>query len=215
MKLESLSCNGCGAPLDNTLVCKYCQGNHRLTGVEKHSNQSIGSYDDPIIIKIENKGNQKKIAKIYISSNASDNFSNDSDIIIKFYLFHLGELSTHAGLLNKTAKEPLKIGKIRFESNTPAQLQQMLYINQNSRPIDFINVPRHKDPYSYCNNIIEVRNAFTMNIINDYLSMTILPQSSITITMYPQVSTYINSTTNRTQEIFRYRGPKPLPLHFL
>jgi hypothetical protein len=95
---------------------------------------------------------------------------------------------TYSRLLAQSNNKMFKIGKWRFQSSTPAQLQITVNINhvdangkQYSQPM---NLSILKDANQFQSDILDVSKVVTVDG-NTYLSFTILPSATVTISMFP------------------------------
>lgn len=95
---------------------------------------------------------------------------------------------TYARLFNQSQNKQFKIGKWRFQSSTPSQLQQTLtltHVDGNGKQYTTpLNLSIMKDAYQQQADVLDVTKTLTIDG-NSYISFTLIASATLVISMFP------------------------------
>jgi len=118
---------------------------------------------------------------------------------------------TYARLISQSNNKPFKLGKLRFQSTTPAQLQQTLQINhvdangnQYSTPL---NLAIERDAYQQQPDIIDVNRAVTVDG-NTFMTFTLIASATLVISLFPVEVLSSKAKLNGGASLNRARAPR-------
>jgi hypothetical protein len=140
---------------------------------------------DPYVIQYANPtaGNLDLVLFGYNDNFGAANFGNPAGIVITNL-----QGGTYGRLLAQSNNKFFKIGKWRFQSTTPAQLQQTMQLNhvdangkQYSTPL---NLSIMRDAYQQQPDIIDVTKLVTVDG-NTFATLTLIAGATLVISMFP------------------------------
>jgi hypothetical protein len=146
--------------------------------------QNVG-ISDPYVISYYNSSSANVTAILFGYNDyfGSSNYGNSAAVIITNL-----QGGTYGRLIAQSNNKFFKIGKFRFQSTSPSQLQQTLTINhvdangkQYSTPL---NLSIMRDAYQQQSDILDVTKPVTVDG-NTYITFTLIAGITLTISMFP------------------------------
>jgi hypothetical protein len=212
----------------------YINGTERMSGFDSYDSEGDMSYfddddmsyfdgddmsyadgpgasaavSDPYVIQYENTGAADETAIIFGYNDyfGAANFGNPAAIVITNL-----QGGTYGRLISQSNNKFFKIGKWRFQSSTPAQLQQTLQINhvdangkQYSTPL---NLSIMRDAYQQQDDIIDVVKPVTIDG-NSFVTFTLVASATIVISMFPTSVISGKAELNGGSLMNRARAPR-------
>lgn len=212
----------------------YINGTERMSGFDSYDNEGDMSYfddddmsyfdgddmsyadgpgassavSDPYVIQYENTtaGDLTAVIFGYNDYFGVVNYGNPVGITITNL-----QGGTYGRLIAQSNNKFFKIGKWRFQSTTPAQLQQTLQINhvdangkQYSTPL---NLSIMRDAYQQQDDIIDVVKPVTIDG-NSYITFTLVASATIVISMFPTSVISGKAELNGGSLMNRARAPR-------
>ena len=147
--------------------------------------QARSGVSDPYVIQYENPtaGDLTLVLFGYNDNFGAANFGNPAGIVITNL-----QGGTYGRLLAQSNNKFFKIGKWRFQSTTPAQLQQTMQLNhvdangkQYSTPV---NLSIMRDAYQQQPDIIDVTKLVTVDG-NTFATLNLIAGATLVISMFP------------------------------
>lgn len=146
--------------------------------------QNVG-ISDPYVISYQNTTSSNVTAILFGYNDyfGSTNYGNPTAVVITNL-----QGGTYGRLIAQSNNKFFKIGKWRFQSTVPSQLQQTLTINhvdangkQYSTPL---NLSIMRDAYQQQSDILDVTKPVTVDG-NTYVTFTLIASTTLTISMFP------------------------------
>jgi len=146
--------------------------------------QNVG-ISDPYVISYQNTTSSNVTAILFGYNDyfGSTNYGNPTAVVITNL-----QGGTYGRLIAQSNNKFFKIGKWRFQSTVPSQLQQTLTINhvdangkQYSTPL---NLSIMRDAYQQQSDILDVTKPVTVDG-NTYVTFTLIGSTTLTISMFP------------------------------
>ena len=146
--------------------------------------QNVG-ISDPYVISYQNTTTTNAAAILFGYNDyfGSSNYGNPVAIVITNL-----QGGTYGRLIAQSNNKFFKIGKFRFQSTSPSQLQQTLTIyhvdangKQYSTPL---NLSIMRDAYQQQSDILDVTKPVTVDG-NTYITFTLIASTTLTISMFP------------------------------
>lgn len=146
--------------------------------------QNVG-ISDPYVISYQNTTTTNVTAILFGYNDyfGSTNYGNPAAVVITNL-----QGGTYGRLIAQSNNKFFKIGKWRFQSTVPSQLQQTLTINhvdangkQYSTPL---NLSIMRDAYQQQSDILDVTKPVTVDG-NTYVTFTLIASTTLTISMFP------------------------------
>lgn len=146
--------------------------------------QNVG-ISDPYVISYQNTTTTNVTAILFGYNDyfGSTNYGNPTAVVITNL-----QGGTYGRLIAQSNNKFFKIGKWRFQSTVPSQLQQTLTINhvdangkQYSTPL---NLSIMRDAYQQQSDILDVTKPVTVDG-NTYVTFTLIASTTLTISMFP------------------------------
>jgi len=168
---------------DNDEMSSYAGGDEMSYADGSPNGASIIS--DPYVIQYVNSNTTDVTAIIFGYNDyfGATNYGNTTGVTITNL-----QGGTYGRLIAQSNNKFFKIGKWRFQSSTPAQLQQTLTIyhvdangKQYSTPL---NLSIMRDAYQQQSDILDVTKTVTVDG-NTYITYTLKSQATLVISMFP------------------------------
>ncbi len=192
----------------------YIQGTERMSGFDSENEGFMsyfddGDYDDfdgeqmayaagapsqtlvsdPYVIQYYNSAASTATAILFGYNDnfgaSSTNFGNPNILITNL---QTGTTAGYGRLLAQSNNKNFKIGKWRFQSTNPAQLQTTLSVNHvdaNGKTMSTpLNLSIMRDAYQQQSDIIDVTKVVTVDA-NTFISFPLLTVTTFTISMFP------------------------------
>lgn len=146
--------------------------------------QNVG-ISDPYVISYQNTTTTNVTAILFGYNDyfGSTNYGNPTAVVITNL-----QGGTYGRLIAQSNNKFFKIGKFRFQSTVPSQLQQTLTIyhvdangKQYSTPL---NLSIMRDAYQQQSDILDVTKPVTVDG-NTYIQFTLIASTTLTISMFP------------------------------
>jgi hypothetical protein len=146
--------------------------------------QNVG-ISDPYVISYQNTTSSNVTAILFGYNDyfGSTNYGNPTAVVITNL-----QGGTYGRLIAQSNNKFFKIGKWRFQSTVPSQLQQTLTIfhvdangKQYSTPL---NLSIMRDAYQQQSDILDVTKPVTVDG-NTYVTFTLIASTTLTISMFP------------------------------
>ena len=140
---------------------------------------------DPYVISYQNTTSSNVTAILFGYNDyfGSSNYGNGAAVVITNL-----QGGTYGRLIAQSNNKFFKIGKFRFQSTAPSQLQQTITIyhvdangKQYSTPL---NLSIMRDAYQQQSDILDVTKPVTVDG-NTYMTFTLIGSTTLTISMFP------------------------------
>ena len=172
-----------------------------------HGQQAVG-VSDPYVLQYENTTSNDATAYIFGFNDysGSANYGNPAAVVIANL-----QGGTYGRLFSQSNNKPFKIGKWRFQSSTPAQLQQTLTLSHfdgngktSSSPL---NLSIAKDSYQQLSDQVDIVKVLSVDA-NTTVSFTLKANATLTISMFPITIISAKAQLNGRQAINSARAPR-------
>jgi hypothetical protein len=141
---------------------------------------------DPYVISYQNTTTATATATVFGYNNffgdTANNFNNTGFVVTNL------QGGTYGRLIAQSNNKPFKIGKWRFQSTTPTNLQQTMAINHVDANGKTYTVPLNlsimRDAYQQQSDIIDVTRPVTVDA-NTFCTLPVAGSSTVVISMFP------------------------------
>lgn len=150
---------------------------------------SANALSDPYVISYQNtntSANHTVVIFGYNDNFGANNFGNSTDVVITN--LQTGTIAGYGRMIAQSQNKPFKIGKWRFQSSTPAQLQvtlQVTHVDANGKQyITPLNLSIMRDAYQQQSDLLDVTKTVTVDG-NTYINFLLYAGATVTISMFP------------------------------
>lgn len=147
--------------------------------------QRAAAVSDPYVIQYENTTTSDVTAILFGYNDyfGATNYGNPTAVVITNL-----QGGTYGRLIAQSNNKFFKLGKMRFQSSTSAQLQVTFTINHvdanGKTQTTPLNLSVSKDAYQFQSDMIDVTKVITVDG-NTFLTFTLKASAVLTISMYP------------------------------